>query len=49
MNGAGYILAAWLIVAAVVLVYAARLVQRERSLSRQVPPERARWLGGGDR
>ena len=39
-----YVFAAWIIVFATVLVYAAVTIARGRRLSRQVPPDRRRWL-----
>ena len=39
-----YVLAAWIIVFATVLVYAGATIVRGRRLARQVPPERRRWM-----
>ncbi len=40
----GYVTAGYVIVFAVLIAYAVRLVVRGRSLSRQVPPEDRRWM-----
>ena len=39
-----YVLAAWIIVFATVLVYAGVTMARGRRLARQVPPENRRWM-----
>ena len=44
MNGAGYIIASWVLVAGSVGVYALRLVQRGRTMTRRVDPDRRRWM-----
>ena len=50
MNGAGYIIASWALVSGAVGVYALRLVQRGRTMTRRVPNERRRWMSSeGDK
>ena len=44
MNGLGYIIASWTLVFGAVAIYAVRLVQRGRTLTRRVPNERRRWM-----
>lgn len=44
MNGAGYIIVSWVLVIGSVAAYAARLVQRGRTMTRRVPPGRRRWM-----
>ena len=44
MNGAGYIIASWVLVLGSVAAYALRLVQRGRTMTRRVPNERRRWM-----
>jgi hypothetical protein len=44
MNGAGYIIASWLLMLGGVLLYAAHLIHRGRTLSPHVPASRRRWL-----
>lgn len=48
MTHGGFVLAAWIIVAASLGLYALRLVMRGRALTRAVPPERRRWLHSVD-
>ena len=48
MNGLGYIVVAWTLVLGVTALYALRLMQRGRSLSRQVAAERRRWMSATD-
>jgi heme exporter protein CcmD len=43
MTHAGYVAAAWGGTAALIGLYAAWVVRRGRTLSRQVPPEERRW------
>ena len=40
----GYILAAWIVGFGTLAIYAVVSVLRGRRLSRQVPPERRRWV-----
>jgi hypothetical protein len=50
VNGAGYIIAAWSLVSGAVAVYALRLVQRGRTMTRRVPNNRRRWMSSeGDK
>ena len=44
MNGAGYIITSWALVCGSVAVYAVRLVQRGRTMTRRVPAARRRWM-----
>jgi hypothetical protein len=44
MSAWGYILLGWAITVVIVVGYAVVLVQRGRSLSRQVPPGEQRWM-----
>jgi hypothetical protein len=44
MNGAGYIIASWALVGGSIAIYAVRLVQRGRTLTRRVPAARRRWM-----
>jgi hypothetical protein len=44
VNGIGYIIAAWTLVSGAIALYALRLIQRGRTLSRRVPDERRRWM-----
>ena len=44
MNGLGYIIASWTLVIGAIAVYAVRLLQRGRTLTRRVPNERRRWM-----
>lgn len=44
MNGAGYIVVAWVLVLGTSAIYAVLLMRRGRALSRLVAPERRRWL-----
>lgn len=52
IDNAGYVFTSWALVLGAVGLYAARLVQRGRSLGRRVPADRRRWMtspgdGGG--
>lgn len=40
----GYIVTAWIIVFATLAAYAVVTILRGRRLSRQVPPDRRRWI-----
>jgi hypothetical protein len=44
MNGAGYIIVSWTLMLGAVLLYAAYLIHRGRTLSSHVPVHRRRWL-----
>lgn len=44
MEYAGFVLAAWGIVATAIAAYAVRLVLRGRALSKAVAPEHRRWM-----
>ena len=44
MTHAGFVLAAWIVVAITLALYALRLVLRGRALTRSVEPHRRRWL-----
>ena len=44
MNGAGYIITSWALVCGSVAVYAVRLVQRGRTMTRRAPAARRRWM-----
>ncbi len=44
MNGAGYIITSWALVSGGVAIYALRLVQRGRTMTRRVPANRRRWM-----
>jgi hypothetical protein len=44
VNGAGYIIASWALVSGSAAIYAVRLVQRGRAMTRGVPAERRRWM-----
>lgn len=48
MDHAGFIFGAWILVAAVLGLYAVRLVVRGRALTKAVDPERRRWLDAKD-
>lgn len=47
MNHAGFIFAAWGIVAVVLALYSARLVLRGRALTKAVEPAHRRWIDSG--
>jgi hypothetical protein len=50
VNGAGYIIASWALVGGSLAIYAIRLLQRGRTLTRRVPAQRRRWMSSpGDR
>jgi hypothetical protein len=40
----GYVVAGWSVTVVVIAAYAAWVIVRGRSLSRQVPPEDRRWM-----
>ena len=44
MNGAAYIISAWLLVIVCVAVYSFALLRRGRALSARVPVHRRRWF-----
>lgn len=44
MSDWGYVTIGYVVVFAVLLAYALRVVLRGRALSRQVPPEDRRWM-----
>jgi hypothetical protein len=44
MSHLSFILTAWIVSAAAVAAYCARLVQRGRKLTRAVPADRRRWM-----
>ena len=44
MTDPGYLIAGWGIALGGIGLYSARLVQRGRRLSRQVPEDRRRWM-----
>ncbi len=44
MSTTGYIITAWVVTFGAVGAYAAAVIRRGRSLSRQVAPERRRWM-----
>jgi len=44
VNGLGYIIASWALVLGSIAIYAVRLLQRGRTLTRRVPSERRRWM-----
>jgi hypothetical protein len=48
MTHAGYILSAWIVSAGAVAAYCARVLQRGRRLSRDVAPDRRRWMTTDD-
>ena len=47
MNNAGFVFAAWGIVAVVLALYSVRLSVRGRALTKAVDPEHRRWLDSG--
>jgi len=44
MSTTGYIVTSWVATFGIVLGYAVAVLRRGRKLSRQVPPERRRWM-----
>jgi hypothetical protein len=40
----GYVFAGWTIATVVIVAYAAWIIVRGRTLSKQVPPEDRRWM-----
>ena len=44
MSTTGYIVTSWVATFGIVLAYAGAVLRRGRKLSRQVPPERRRWM-----
>ena len=44
MTNAGYIVAGYVLVFGAIGAYVARVLWRGRALSRQVPPEKRRWM-----
>jgi hypothetical protein len=44
VSDAGYVIAGYLLVFGTLGAYVGRLLLRGRALSRQVPPERRRWM-----
>jgi hypothetical protein len=44
VNEWGYVIAGWALTVVVIAGYAAWVIVRGRSLSRQVPPEDRRWM-----
>jgi hypothetical protein len=49
MTHAGFIFAAWGIVAVAIALYSVRLVLRGRALSKAVDPQHRRWIDSGTR
>jgi hypothetical protein len=47
MTHGGFVIAAWAISAAVLVLYSARLVLRGRALTKAVEPEHRRWIDSG--
>ena len=47
MNHAGFIFAAWGVVAVVLALYSVRLVLRGRALTKAVEPKNRRWIDSG--
>ena len=48
MTHAGYIIAGWSIGLGTMAVYAWSIIRRGRSLTREVPAERRRWMNTDD-
>jgi hypothetical protein len=44
VTDAGYVIAGYVLVFGTVSAYIARVVLRGRALSKEVPPERRRWM-----
>jgi hypothetical protein len=44
MSTTGYIVTSWVATSGVLVLYAGAILRRGRKLSRQVPPERRRWM-----
>ena len=44
MNAWGYVTVGYVLVFAALFAYAVHILVRGRSLSKQVPPERRRWM-----
>ena len=44
MSTTGYIITSWVATFGVLIAYAVGILRRGRKLSRQVPPERRRWM-----
>jgi heme exporter protein D len=47
MNYAGFIFAAWGVVAVVLALYSVRLLVRGRALTKAVEPQHRRWIDSG--
>lgn len=48
MTHAGYLVAGWSISLGVLALYGWAIIRRGRALSRQVPPEKRRWMNADD-